>query len=407
MFHVKQMLQKSRAPAGGGGGTQAPFDPRRGGVYIHWPFCESKCPYCDFNSHVSREIDVRRWWNAYLSELSRCQAEHPDLIVDSVFFGGGTPSLMPPDLVEAIIYSIRKLWGGTDHQEITLEANPSSVERGRFQAFRDAGVNRLSIGVQALDDAALRALGRRHGAAEARAAVDLALGIFPRVSADLIYARQGQGLTEWRNELREALSMGTSHLSLYQLTIEEGTPFATRHARGRLKGLPSEDLSATMFEETRRICAQMGLPAYEVSNHARTGHECRHNITYWMCRDFIGVGPGAHGRYWAGSRKVATVGHRAPAAWLDATERQGSGESLREHLGLEECWDEHLMMGLRLQSGISLGLVSNIFGRTPKLSRMERLIEDGLLEKQGDRLRATERGVLLLNSVIENLLADD
>ena len=266
------------------------------GLYVHWPFCEAKCPYCDFNSHVSREIDEDRWRAAYLSEIDRLAELTPDRVLNSVFFGGGTPSLMSPELVNALIERIREKWAFANNIEITLEANPRSVEAGRFRGFSDAGVNRVSMGIQALNNPDLAKLGRLHSVEEARKAFDTARSVFKRISFDLIYARQGQSLNDWRKELTEALAMSVDHLSLYQLTIEQGTAFWERQRRGQLSGLPDEDLSADMYELTQEICDQHGMPAYEVSNHAEPGAESQHNLIYWRYGDYGGIGPGAHGR---------------------------------------------------------------------------------------------------------------
>ncbi|MEM8539192.1 MAG: radical SAM family heme chaperone HemW, partial [Pseudomonadota bacterium] len=265
------------------------------GLYLHWPFCEAKCPYCDFNSHVVRSIDQQAWADAYLSEIDRIGTETDGRVLRSVFFGGGTPSLMAPEIVDAILTRVRATWPIANDIEITLEANPTSVEAGRFAAFRDAGVNRVSMGVQALNDKDLRALGRLHTAAEAMLAFDIARNVFDRVSFDLIYARQGQSLSAWRNELNAALSLAVDHLSLYQLTIEEGTAFGARYAAGKLRDLPDDDLSADMYALTQEVCAARGFDGYEVSNHARQGAESAHNQIYWRYGDYAGIGPGAHG----------------------------------------------------------------------------------------------------------------
>ncbi|MCL4155215.1 UNVERIFIED_CONTAM: hypothetical protein GTU68_030977, partial [Idotea baltica] len=267
------------------------------GVYIHWPFCQAKCPYCDFNSHVSSNVDQTAWVRAYLSELDRLAELTPNRIVSTVFFGGGTPSLMLPDTVAAIIERVRQNWRCTNDIEVNLEANPTSVEASRFRGFQQAGVNRISMGIQALNDQDLKLLGRLHSVAEAQKAFDIARNIFDRVSFDLIYARQNQSAAEWEAELTQALGMAVDHLSLYQLTIEEGTAFGDRFARGGLRGLPTDDLSADLYELTQSITSDHGFSAYEVSNHAKTGQESRHNLVYWRGGDYVGVGPGAHGRF--------------------------------------------------------------------------------------------------------------
>ena len=347
------------------------------GLYVHWPFCEAKCPYCDFNSHVSRTIDQGKWQAAYLAELARVGAETSGRVLNSIFFGGGTPSLMAPDTVAAVIESARQNWRFANDIEITLEANPGSVEAGRFAGYRDAGVNRISMGIQALDDADLRRLGRIHTVAEARAAFDVARGLFDRVSFDLIYARQGQTLAGWRSELREALGMAVDHLSAYQLTIESGTAFGDRFARGRLRGLPDEDLGAAMYEATQEICDAAGMPRYEVSNHARAGAQSRHNLLYWRYGDYAGIGPGAHGRLTLGGQRLATESHRTPGAWLDSVAR-GNGESLRERLAA--------LSGRRLDEG--------------RVARMEDL---SLIRASDGRISVTDQGFMLLNGVVSEL----
>ncbi len=370
------------------------------GLYVHWPFCQSKCPYCDFNSHVADHIDQDRWARAYLAEIDRVGALTPGRLLRTVFFGGGTPSLMHPDLVAAVLDRIRATWTIANDWEVTLEANPGSVEAGRFQGYRDAGVNRISMGIQALNDDDLRKLGRLHSAAEARAAFDTARSLFHRVSFDLIYARQDQPLNAWETELRQALSMAIDHLSLYQLTIEDGTAFADRFRRGGLKGLPNEDLSADMFSLTRDICADMGLPAYEVSNHARPGAESQHNLIYWRGHDYAGIGPGAHGRLPLHGIRTATVAHRQPGAWLNAVEKTASGEEAPAALTPADTASEYAMMGLRLAEGVDVArLVGHLHA-----AQMVELVADGLIWQADGRMGATETGMLVLNHVIRQLL---
>jgi oxygen-independent coproporphyrinogen-3 oxidase len=376
------------------------------GLYLHWPFCAAKCPYCDFNSHVARTIDTARWRRAYLSEIDRAAAETPGRRLATVFLGGGTPSLMEPDLVAAILARIRARWPVADDLEVTLEANPTSAEAGRFRAYAAAGVNRLSMGLQALDDASLRALGRRHGAAEARAAFEAARAIFPRVSFDLIYARQHQTPADWRRELAEALALAADHLSLYQLTIEEGTAFADRAARGRLPGLPDEDAAVAMYEITQELCDAAGLPAYEVSNHARPGAESRHNLIYWRSGDWAGIGPGAHGRLTLGGIRFATEAHRDPAAWLAAVETRGSGESARNALSPADRAAEHLMMGLRLAEGIDPARHAALGSAPLDPARLAELEGLGLIRTGGGRVAATARGRAVLDALLRALLAD-
>jgi putative oxygen-independent coproporphyrinogen III oxidase len=375
------------------------------GVYVHWPFCLAKCPYCDFNSHVWREVDQDRWRAALLAEIDAAAAEVPGRTVDTVFFGGGTPSLMPPETVAAIIERIGARWTLAPGAEITLEANPTSVEAGRFRGYRDAGVNRVSMGVQALNDADLKALGRMHSAAEARAAFDIARGTFDRVSFDLIYARQNQSVAAWRAELEEALAMAIDHLSLYQLTIEAGTRFGELHARDGLRGLPSDEASAEMYLATQEVCEAAGMPAYEVSNHARPGAESRHNRVYWRYGDYVGVGPGAHGRLTTQAGRMATETIRDPAAWLEAVDAQGTGRSGVEALSGADQAVEYLMMAMRLAEGADLARYARLAGAPIEKCRIAPLIEDGLATSTGDRLAATDHGRPVLNAILRQLLA--
>lgn len=375
------------------------------GLYVHWPFCQAKCPYCDFNSHVSREIDQSAWVRAYISELKRVAADTPGRVLNTIYFGGGTPSLMHPDTVAAIIETARTLWPLANDIEITLEANPGSVEATRFAGYRDGGVNRISMGIQALNDTDLRRLGRIHTVSEARAAFDIARACFDRISFDLIYARQDQTLPEWVSELKQGLEMAADHLSLYQLTVEDGTAFGDRHARGGLRGLPSDDLGADMYQTTLEICADHGLPAYEVSNFARPGSESRHNLIYWRYGDYVGVGPGAHGRITIDGKRYAVESHRAPGAWLKAAET-GSAESLKDQLSNQDQADEFLMMGLRLSEGIEPARYHSLGGRPLATDKISYLCDLGMLTQQGERLRTTLNGRTVLNAVIRELLAD-
>lgn len=374
------------------------------GLYIHWPFCAAKCPYCDFNSHVAQRIDHGRWARAYLSELRRCAELTPGRTLRTVFFGGGTPSLMAPETVASLISEIRRLWPVANDLEITLEANPTSVEAGRFAGFRDAGVTRISMGIQSLIDDDLRRLGRMHSVDEARQAFEIARKNFPRVSFDLIYARQGQTLDGWRAELTEALAMAIDHLSLYQLTIEPGTAFGDRFARGRLRGLPDEGLSADLYEMTQELCGRQGMPAYEVSNHARDGEESRHNLIYWRYGDYLGIGPGAHGRLTLSGGRFATETPLAPAAWLDAVDGLGNGESARHLLSAEDQSAEYLMMSLRLSEGTDMDRLARLGHILPQapLAHLEDL---GLVQRTGPRLHATATGRLVLNGILRELLA--
>ena len=376
------------------------------GLYIHWPFCQAKCPYCDFNSHVVASIDQKRWQRAYLSEIARVGAETEGRVLNSVFFGGGTPSLMEPALVAAILDKVRATWPQANDLEVTLEANPTSVEAGRFAGYREAGVNRVSLGVQSLNDDDLRRLGRLHSVAEARAAFDIARNTFDRLSFDLIYARQDQSLAAWRSELTEALCMANDHLSLYQLTIEEGTAFGDRYARGKLSGLPDEDNAGDMYFLTQELCEAAGMPAYEVSNHAKPGAESRHNLIYWRYGDYAGIGPGAHGRLTLGGRRFATETPLQPGAWMDAVENRGSGESLRAPLPLKDQGSEYVMMGLRLHEGISLSRYKTLTGEPLNDNKINMLKEIEMVETRGDILRTTSPGRAVLNAILRDLLPE-
>ncbi|MDF2141978.1 radical SAM family heme chaperone HemW [Paenirhodobacter sp. CAU 1674] len=374
------------------------------GLYLHWPFCASKCPYCDFNSHVAAEIDQNRWNRAYLAEIERVGAETKDRVLNSVFFGGGTPSLMDPDLVAAILDKVRTTWRFANDIEITLEANPSSIESGRFRAYSEAGVNRVSMGMQALNDADLRRLGRMHSVAEGRRAFDIARSVFDRVSFDLIYARQDQTLDAWRAELTEALSMAIDHLSLYQLTIEEGTAFGARHAAGKLRGLPEDEAAADMYLLTQEICDAHGMPAYEVSNHARAGAESRHNLIYWRYGDYAGIGPGAHGRLTLNGARQATDTPKAPNAWLEAVESRGTGELPRAALPRDEQAIEYLLFGLRLAEGISADRYRALWGHDLPQDRLEYLSDLGMIQVEQGRISATKAGMPVLNAILRELM---
>ena len=375
------------------------------GVYVHWPFCAAKCPYCDFNSHVRSGVDAGRWARALAAEVAATARLVPGRRVDTMFFGGGTPSLMPPETVAAVIEAIRAAWEVAADAEVTLEANPTSVEAGRFRGYRDAGVNRLSMGVQALDDRDLRALGRMHDVAEARRAFDVARAIFPRVSFDLIYARQGQTPEAWRAELAEALAMAVDHLSLYQLTIEPGTRFGDLAARGRLRGLPAAAAAGDMYGATEAVCAAAGVPAYEVSNHARPGAESRHNLVYWRYGDYAGIGPGAHGRLTFGGGRWATDAIREPEAWLAAVEAGGSGIAGRAAVAPGEQAVEMAMMGLRLTEGIDLARYAALAGRSMPGEALAELGELGLARVRDGRLAVTSAGRAVLDAVLRRLLA--
>jgi len=374
------------------------------GLYVHWPFCQAKCPYCDFNSHVAAQVDHKRWEHALISEIRRIGAQTEGRVLHSVFFGGGTPSLMPPELVSAMLETIRATWPLRNDLEVTLEANPTSAEAGRFRGYRDAGVNRVSIGLQALDDAHLKLLGRLHSAAEGIATYHMARAIFDRVSFDLIYARQHQSLSDWQGELARALAMGPDHLSLYQLTIEPGTAFGARHALGKLRGLPDEDLGADMYDATQETCEAAGLPAYEVSNHASDGAESAHNLIYWRYGDYAGVGPGAHGRLTIGGERLATQAIAAPGAWLAAVEGKGTGELPRATIDGPEQAQEYLMMSLRLREGSDLDRFAALNGDPLPRTTLEPLLHDGFLWESGSRIGATARGRPVLNALLRALL---
>jgi putative oxygen-independent coproporphyrinogen III oxidase len=375
-------------------------------LYVHWPFCLAKCPYCDFNSHVRSEpIDEARFVNAMRAEIRHRSRLTPGRTVHSVFFGGGTPSLMRPQTVQAILDAAAEGWTIAPDAEITLEANPTSVEAGRFRGYRAAGVNRLSIGVQALNDADLKALGRRHTVAEAMAALDVAASIFQRYSFDLIYARPGQNLAGWRVELIEALKRGSEHLSLYQLTIEPDTIFERLFKAGKLR-LPDADLARALFDATQEITAAHGLPAYEVSNHARPGAESRHNLVYWRYGEYAGVGPGAHGRLTIEGGRRAQATEKHPEMWLAQVEADGHGLIENELLSAEEQGDEFLLMGLRLREGVDPKRFEFLSGRPLDRRQINTLALEGfVVEDDAGRLRVTPLGAPVLDSVVADLAA--
>jgi putative oxygen-independent coproporphyrinogen III oxidase len=376
------------------------------GLYLHWPFCQSKCPYCDFNSHVAASVDQLQWQAAFEAEIDRIGALTEGRVLNTVFFGGGTPSLMDPALVQAILDRVRATWTLANDIEITLEANPGSVEAARFQGFADAGVNRVSLGIQSLVADDLRRLGRMHSVDDARKAIAVAQAAFDRVSIDLIYARQDQTLDAWKDELRRALDFGTSHLSLYQLTIEDGTVFGQMHAKRLLRGLPHEDLAADMYELTQEITTAADRPRYEVSNHARAGDESRHNLIYWRMGDYAGIGPGAHGRLTLDGTRIATEAERMPARWLtDTSDRNGLAER-RETLSAADRADEYLMFALRLKEGASLDRFASLAGQPLSHQALAEVTDLGLLRHDGDRISATDTGVMMLNGVLRALLAD-
>jgi oxygen-independent coproporphyrinogen-3 oxidase len=374
------------------------------GVYVHFPYCAAKCPYCDFNAHVRTAVDEDAWVSGVECELAWTAAQQSERpVVETVFFGGGTPSLMSGSAAGRVLAKIAALWPMAADPEITLEANPASSDAARFADYRAAGINRVSLGVQALNDPDLKALGRLHDVAEARAALALAQKTFNRVSLDLIYARPGQTEAQWRAELAEALALGTEHLSLYQLTIEPQTPYDLQRQRGRLH-IPDDDHAVALFEATQQITGSAGLPAYEISNHARSGAQSRHNLIYWRYGDYAGVGPGAHGRLQLGGRRIATATIRLPERWRAAVERAGHGIAERCAIGDADAAREHLLMTLRLAEGLDLAAYQARWHWRPPAGKIAPLRAQGLLTQDGDILRATPKGRLLLNAVIAELL---
>jgi len=373
-------------------------------LYLHWPFCQAKCPYCDFNSHVAREIDQSRWLSAYLREIDRYAEQVPGRVLTSIFFGGGTPSLMDPAVVAGVLDRIKQHWPQANDIEITLEANPGSVEAAKFRDFAQAGVSRVSMGIQALNDRDLQRLGRIHSVSEAKAAFEIARNQFDRVSFDLIYARQDQTLNDWEAELREALSMAIDHLSLYQLTIEQGTAFGHRYNAGKLRGLPLDDTSADMYALTQDLCSDAGMEGYEISNHARIGAESRHNRVYWRYGDYVGIGPGAHGRLTIAGQRFATEQWRNPGKWLEMAEGAGA-ENIRDAVSLSEQADEFLMMGMRLAEGIDPARFERLSGQPLNPDSLRYLSEIGMIEV-GPHIKATKEGRMVLNAILKELLVD-
>ena len=382
-------------------------DPRGFGIYIHWPFCRAKCPYCDFNSHVRERVEESDWRDSYLKELAHYAALTRDRTVTSIFFGGGTPSLMDPATAETVIDAVARHWRVANDIEITLEANPTSVEAHKLKGFRAAGVNRVSLGIQALNDADLKFLGRQHDQSEALAALDLAANVFDRLTFDLIYARPNQTPDVWDAELARALGFAADHISLYQLTIETGTVFEQAYARGDFV-LPDEDTQAELFELTQARLAEAGLSAYEISNHARPGSESRHNLTYWRYGDYVGIGPGAHGRLTLDGRKFATRQHRAPERWLEMVAAQGHATRQMDEVERDARISELTMMGLRLAEGIPLARfeaeTGRVFADCLDPARVRRLSEGGFIDIRDGRLYATDSGRQRLNAVLFELL---
>lgn len=376
------------------------------GVYVHWPFCMAKCPYCDFNSHVRHQpVDQPRFAAAFAREMATMRERTGRRTVSSIFLGGGTPSLMQSETVASILNEIARNWHVPDDIEITLEANPTSVEADRFRGYRAAGVNRVSLGVQALNDPDLRRLGRMHSVDEALVAIKLAREIFPRLSFDLIYARPDQSIGAWREELAKAISYAADHLSLYQLTIEEGTPFYNLWKAGKLI-TPDGDHAAALYAETQDVTAQHGLPAYEISNHAVPGAESQHNLVYWRYGEYVGVGPGAHGRFIENGTRAVTITERHPETWVQKVESGGHGVVEEESLTHDQEGDEFLLMGLRLVEGIDLARYERLTGHSVKEKRVVSLAEQGLIEYIGNsRIRTTPEGAIVLNAVIADLAA--
>ncbi len=378
-------------------------------IYIHWPFCKSKCPYCDFNSHVRDRVEFSRWQQALLRELEYMASKVSGHEVASIFFGGGTPSLMPPAIAEALIKRVHDLWPVSDTLEITLEANPTSVETNTFPDFAAAGVNRVSLGVQSLDDKELAFLGRGHSAKEALAAIALAKKTFDRYSFDLIYARPNQTLAAWDAELSQALDHAAGHLSLYQLTIEENTAFHHAYAKGNFT-LPNEEASEALYRLTEERMQDAGYAAYEVSNYAKPGHECRHNLAYWLGGDYIGVGAGAHGRITANGQRIATQTLKSPERWLENVERDGQAVEIWQQVSREDEAAERLMMGLRLAGGIEYRAFSErsgfALGDYLDAKKVALYTGKGLLEPSSERLQVTLKGRLVLNRLIAELLAE-
>ncbi|WP_069298462.1 radical SAM family heme chaperone HemW [Neptunicoccus sediminis] len=375
------------------------------GVYVHWPFCAAKCPYCDFNSHVRQSVDQTAWVRAFVAEIKATAALTPNRTVDTIFFGGGTPSLMLPETVDTIIQAIGENWTLSPDAEITLEANPTSVEADRFQGFSDAGVNRISMGIQALNDRDLKALGRMHSVAEAQQAFDVAKKYFNNVSFDLIYARQNQTLEDWRLELTQAIDMAVDHLSLYQLTIEQGTRFGDLFARNRLRGLPTDELSADLYDLTQDICGERGLIAYEVSNHARYGAACKHNLIYWRYGDYAGIGPGAHGRLSLNGGRVATDSPLLPEDWLQIVDKNGTANRIAEEISNADQAAEYAMMSLRLSEGCDLERVHALSPNRIDMDAARVLVQDGFLLQSNLHLKTTACGKMVLNAILGKLLA--
>ena len=374
------------------------------GIYIHWPFCAAKCPYCDFNSHVRSNIDQNQWLKAYLKEIRRVAKNTSNRVLNSIFFGGGTPSLIEPFVIDNILNEIHKYWKTNENLEVTLEANPNSVDAKNFKAYKTVGINRTSMGIQSLNERDLKALGRTHSVREALSALEIAKQNFRAVSFDLIYARQNQKLKQWEKELSLALDLGSNHMSLYQLTIEQGTAFGDRYNRGLLKGLPSDDISAELYDLTSNLCEERGFTAYEVSNYAQKGFKSVHNLIYWRYGDYIGIGPGAHGRLTIDKKKYATETFLSPEEWLKKVEHQGSGESYVAELSNEQQAAEMVIMGLRLTEGIDCERFKALSGSSFSDDKIAFLKSIKLIEQKKGYLNTTFSGRKVLNSVLAELL---
>lgn len=383
------------------------FRPNQMGVYIHWPFCAAKCPYCDFNSHIRGAFDQKEWADAYVKALGYYADTIPDKQIVSIFFGGGTPSLMRPKTVQTIIDEVQRLWPVSNDIEISLEANPTSVEMDKFKSFKEAGVNRISMGIQAMNDADLKFLGREHSTNEAKRAIEIAASCFDRYSFDLIYGRPRQCLKDWETELKEAVKLTNGHMSLYQLTIERNTPFYMRHSRGEFK-IPDDVQGADFYTLTQEIMRDAGLPAYEVSNHATNGQECRHNLVYWQMADYIGVGAGAHGRFMMGADKYASRDHSAPDIWLQRVQELGHGSHPLEALGADDRFFESLMMGLRLNEGISIARCEALsglpFDNMIDGDHLRTAQKEGWVMINGGQISLSIEGMLRLNAIIPYIL---
>ena len=373
-------------------------------IYIHWPFCQAKCPYCDFNSHVRGSINQEEWIKGYINSLKYWSEKIPTIKISSIFFGGGTPSLMSEKTVSKILDTIFHLWACSPNIEISLEANPTSVEAKKFREFKSCGVNRLSMGIQALNDNDLKRLGRRHTATEARKAFDIATSTFHSVSFDLIYGRQHQTLKSWENELIEALKIASGHLALYQLTIEEKTRFGDLLKKGKLLGLPKTDAAVEFYKLTNHVCKSKEFYAYEISNYAKKGKECQHNLTYWRGRPFVGIGPGAHGRVDIANQRYLTEAPSNPELWLHQALEKKFNEFSFEQLSNNEQADEYVIMGLRLKEGISLSHYHNLTHRSLPKHKIDQLISDNLIQIKNDKLQTTDHGALFTNYIIKELL---